>query len=186
MVSPVRPRFSGTARAAAAAAACGVLAAGCSGPSSGGGELTDDINVTSTMLQAGRPVPDAFTCLGDGDGVSPPLQWSGQPEEAGSFAVVADDPATAEVLWVVYDLAPDTVEIRQDTVPQPAQLGLNSAEEADYKAPCPEEDEAYDYRFTVYALSEPLGLAGGAPLEESLEAISAHTIARGSLSATRG
>ncbi len=197
MFSAARHRSSGSGRAVpsrarfrrGSALVCGAAAvaaaAGCSGLTSGNGELTDDINVTSTLLQEGRMLPDTFTCHGEAEeGVSPPLQWSGQPDDVGSFAIVADDPGSAEVFWVVYGLDPATVEIRQGGLPQSARAGLNSSGEADYAAPCPEQDEHYDYRFTVYALDAMPELAAGAPLEESLEVISQHTIARGSLTTT--
>lgn len=179
----VRSRAPGRRRPLLAAGAAAALAAagGCTGFTPGNGELTDDINVTSTLLMEGKPLPDAFTCRGDGEGGSPPLQWSGQPGDAASFAIVADDPGAAEVFWLLYDLDPATVEIRQDSVPQPAHPGENSFGETGYTPPCSEEDDPREYRFTVYALDQKLDLPQGAPLSRALEEISAHAVARGSL-----
>ena len=179
----VRSRAPGRRRAALAAGAAAVVAAagGCTGFTPGNGELTDDINVSSTLLMEGSMLPDAFTCRGEGEAGSPPLQWSGQPEDIGSFAIVADAPGAAEVFWVLFDLDPATVEIRQDGVPQPAHTGENSFGDTGYTPPCPEEDDPHEYRFTVYALDQKLELPQGAPLTDTLEQISAHTVARGSL-----
>ncbi len=147
------------------------------------GEMSNDINVVSTMIQDGRPLPDTFTC---GGGVSPPLEWSGLPddEEISSLALVMDDQSEAHVYWVVYGMDPQVPQIRQDSVPQPGHQGLNTSGEAIYEAPCPEEGEPQEYRFTVYALNDHLDLPEGASLEESLEGIASHAVARGSLTTT--
>lgn len=152
------------------------------------GEMPDDITVTSPLMQEGQPLPKMYTCEGveneDGEeiaGLSPPLSWSGLPENAGSIALVVDEPREALVFWVVYDLDPQLVELRQNTVPADARQGQNSLGEAEYGAPCPEEGTSYEYRFTVYALDEVLDLSDGATLETTLEAISERAIARGSL-----
>ncbi|MFD6952930.1 phosphatidylethanolamine-binding protein [Nocardiopsis sp. TSRI0078] len=206
------------AGAVAAGAAALVLTTGCGILSPGqNGDMPDDINVTSPLMQEGQPLPDAYSCDGadedvadsggsgdggtgedggtDGDGAgegagdgeedqaaySPPLSWSGLPDEAGSIALVVDDPQEAQVFWVVYDLDPELVELRQNTVPADAKQGRNSVGESAYSAPCPEPGEAYEYRFTVYALKGPLGLPEGAPLNQSLEAIADQAVARGTL-----
>mgnify|MGYP001945233761 FL=1 len=189
-------------RAGAAAGAALVLATGCGVLSPGqNGDMPDDINVTSPLMQEGQPLPAAYACDGEGqendsgdeeDGqeapaaYSPPLSWSGLPEEAGSIALVVDDPQEAEVFWVVYDLDPQLVELRQNTVPADAKQGQNSAGESAYSAPCPEPGQAYQYRFTVYALDDPLGLPEGASLNASLEAIAEQAVARGTLTTSDG
>ncbi|WP_306369813.1 YbhB/YbcL family Raf kinase inhibitor-like protein [Nocardiopsis sp. CC223A] len=161
---------------------CGLFAPGQNG------DVPDDINVASPLMQEGRPLPDAYTCVGsepDEDGeretYSPPLSWSGLPEETESLAVVVDDPEAAEVFWVLFDLDPQSGELRQNTVPAAARQGLNSTGGAAYHPPCPEEDDPHGYRFTVYALSAPLDLPEGAELSSTLEAIADRAIARGSL-----
>ena len=193
------PRTTGARRAprTSAGALTGALAAGTALTLTTGcglfapgqnGDMPDDINVTSPLMQEGRPLPEAYTCVGsepgeDGerDTYSPPLSWSGLPEDTASLALVVDDPEAAEVFWILYDLDPQSGELRQDTVPADARQGLNSAGEASYAPPCPEEDDPHGYRFTVYALDTPLDLPEGAELSSTLEAIADHAIARGSL-----
>ncbi|HIY40976.1 MAG TPA: YbhB/YbcL family Raf kinase inhibitor-like protein [Candidatus Nocardiopsis merdipullorum] len=181
---------SGTrAKAAAAGTVALLLTTGCTMFAPGmSGEMPDDITVTSPLMQEGQPLPKMYTCEGveneDGEEIadlSPPLSWSGLPEDAGSIALVVDEPQEALVFWVVYDLDPQLVELRQNTVPADARQGQNSAGEAEYGAPCPEEEDSYEYRFTVYALDEALDLPDGAVLDTTLEAISERAIARGSL-----
>jgi len=170
----------GTVLAAATAAGCGAL------PSGGVVEQSDEINLTSTMMQAGEPVPRLYTC--QGKGVSPALQWSGLPDDdvIESLALVVDAPEEATVFWVLYGLDPQTAELRQNTVPQPGDQGRNSEGGASYDAPCYPEDGASEIRFTLYALSSEVELSDDAPLEDSLGAIAQHAVARGSLTVTNG
>ncbi|WP_159943767.1 MULTISPECIES: YbhB/YbcL family Raf kinase inhibitor-like protein [unclassified Nocardiopsis] len=196
-----RSTFPGS-RAGACAVAAGTalaLTTGCGILTPGqNGDMPDDITVTSPLMQEGQPLPAAYACDGSGaeeeaeatgeedderiqQAYSPPLSWSGLPDEAGSIALVVDDPQEAQVFWVVYDLDPQLVELRQNTVPADAKQGQNSAGESAYNAPCPEEGQAYEYRFTVYALRNPLGLPEGASLSASLEAIADQAVARGTL-----
>jgi len=184
-----RPSSGTRVSVAASGTAALLLTTGCTMFAPGmSGEMPDDITVTSPLMQEGQPLPKMYTCEGveneDGEeiaGLSPPLSWSGLPEDAGSIALVVDEPQEALVFWVVYDLDPQLVELRQNTVPADARQGQNSAGEAEYGAPCPEEEDSYEYRFTVYALDETLDLPDGSVLDTTLEAISERAIARGSL-----
>ncbi|KUP97652.1 YbhB/YbcL family Raf kinase inhibitor-like protein [Thermobifida cellulosilytica] len=170
-------------RRGAAAAALLVLSTGCgvlTGPNNS--EVSDDITVTSPMLREGEKLPDRYTCRGEG--MSPPLRWSGLPAATESLALVVDDvheSGSATVHWVVYGLDPADPELPEGTVPMPAQQGINSFDSAVYEPPCPRGDDEHEFRFTVYALSEQLELGEAASLDVALGAIAAHTLARGRL-----
>ncbi|GLU49056.1 YbhB/YbcL family Raf kinase inhibitor-like protein [Nocardiopsis ansamitocini] len=173
-------RLTATGGAAVTLAAlttgCGVLI------ETNNGETTDDITVTSPMLQEGEAVPERYTCAGDG--ASPPLSWSGLPTSTESLALIVDDPEAvggATVHWVVYGIDPSETQIPEGGLPLPSQQGQNSFEEAAYAPLCPQEGREHEFRFTVYALSKKLELSDGAPLDEALGAIAAHTLARGRL-----
>ncbi|TDQ49555.1 YbhB/YbcL family Raf kinase inhibitor-like protein [Actinorugispora endophytica] len=145
-------------------------------------ETSDDITVTSPMLREGETIPARYTCAGDG--VSPPLRWSGLPSDTESLALVVDEAESsggATVLWVVYGIDPVNPEFPEGSVPQPAQQGQNSLGNAAYEPPCPEEGVEHEFRFTVYALSEQLDLGDSATLDVALGAIASHTLARGRL-----
>ncbi|WP_460755786.1 YbhB/YbcL family Raf kinase inhibitor-like protein [Nocardiopsis oceani] len=180
------PRTSSGTRVAAVAAGAALLTStGCGVLSSDlSAEMPTDINITSPMMQEGKPLPSAYTCEADGEPASPPLSWSGLPEDVGSIALVVDDPTDAVVFWMVYDLDPQLVELRQNTVPSDAKTGQNSAGDAAYGAPCPEEDDLHQYRFTVYALDGELDLPEGAELSLTLDGIADQAVARGSLVAS--
>ena len=67
-----------------------LVTAGCSDDP--GHEVDTDaaatITVSSEAFAAGEEIPERFTC--DGEGVSPPLAWSGGQGRA--WALVVDDP----------------------------------------------------------------------------------------------
>ena len=157
----------------------------------GGAQATKDlataapasITVTSTAFRDGGTIPVKYTC--DGDGVSPPLAWTGAPANTGALAIVVDDPDAPRgtfTHWVVLDLEPTTTSIAEGQLPPNAKQAANSADKPAYEGPCP-PNGTHHYRFTIYALSEATGLPDGAKLDEALKAIDSKTIARGRLTA---
>ena len=175
----MRPRMLAVLLAAALA--------GCSSTSPPAAErdLPDELRVTSPAFADGATVPTRFTCAGQE--VSPPLAWSGTPPGTDELAVVVDDPDAPGgtfVHWVLYRLDPDLTALAEGKLPAGAAQAANSAGSSGYKGPCPPPGPAHHYRFTVYALGQPLTLAGGAGSRRAVEAIEGAAIARGRLSAT--
>lgn len=144
----------------------------------------DVITVRSPAFREGRPIPARFTC--DGDGVPPPLSWSGVPEGAEALALVVDDPDAPRgtfVHWVVLDLPAGTNGLDGEAVPAGAVQAKNSAGRPSYFGPCPPSG-SHHYRFTVYALSRRTGLRNGADLAKALRAVQASATAQGRLVGT--
>jgi Raf kinase inhibitor-like YbhB/YbcL family protein len=74
------------------------------------------ISVTSTAFNPDSPLPVQFSC--DGDGVSPPLAWSGVPKNATSLTLTVTDPdAHGFVHWQVKGLPPHDGTVNQDEAP---------------------------------------------------------------------
>jgi len=141
------------------------------------------ITVTSSAFGESEGVPTRFTC--DGDDVSPPLAWSGVPDDAAALAVVVDDPDAPSgtfTHWVVLDLPGDATSLDEDADP-PGVQARNSAGKASWMGPCP-PGGTHHYRFTVVALRAQTGLAGGADLREALAAVRGAALAQGRLTAT--
>jgi Raf kinase inhibitor-like YbhB/YbcL family protein len=164
-----------------------LLAAAC-----GGGDdteepatdLADSITVTSSAFEADEPIPTHYTC--DGHDISPPLTWDGVPADAGAVALVVDDPDApggTYVHWIVLDMDPTTTSIDEGSVPSGGVQAANSNGDAAYAGPCPPSG-THHYRFTVYALDQPTGLADGADTDEALAAIDEHATTRGRLTGT--
>lgn len=61
------------------------------------------ITVTSSALGPQDGIPAKYT--GEGQGISPPLSWSGAPDQTKEFAVICDDPDAPQaepwVHWVL-------------------------------------------------------------------------------------
>ena len=168
-------------------ATCGLVLAGCGGddPSSpADADAPDVIEVTSSAFAEGGPIPDRYTC--DGDEVSPPLGWSGVPEDAAALALVVDDPDAPSgtfTHWVVLDIPPATTSSDEGGVPAGGVQAETSAGAAAYAGPCPPSG-THHYRFTIVALDAELGLSEGSSLDQALEAVDDHAIARGTLTGT--
>ncbi|HZY67476.1 MAG TPA: YbhB/YbcL family Raf kinase inhibitor-like protein [Devosia sp.] len=130
----------------------------------------------------------------EGHNASPMLSWSGAPDGAQSFVVIADDPDAAEpkpfVHWVAYDIPGTVTELREGLPPEPILQepkgmlqGQNSRGEVGYYGPRPPlGDPAHHYHFQVFALDvATLGLDPGKPREEVLAAMEGHVLAEGEI-----
>lgn len=141
--------------------------------------------LTSEAFRDGDPIPRRYTC--DGEDLSPPLAWSGAPDETGSYVLIMDDPDAPRgtfVHWMLYDI-PFTKTGFEEGLP-PGQGGrvlVNDFGKAAYGGPCPPKGHGpHRYRFTLYALNtQALKLYGGARRELE-EAIEPHTLATAMLS----
>lgn len=165
---------------------CGGGSGGSSGPGEPAAKAPERVTVTSSAFGANAPIPTRFTCKGEG--VSPPLRWSGVPGEARALALVVDDPDAPGgdfVHWVVFDIDPGVDGIRQGQVPSAARQAENSAGTAAYTPPCPPSG-THHYRFTLYALRERVDLPNGVGHDDAIDAISKAAVARGRLVGTFG
>jgi len=167
---------------------CGVAVGGCGGDdssSSAGVDAPASITVTSTAFGDGDSIPVRFTC--DGDQTSPPLAWTaGGAGKPAAWALVVDDPDAPGgtfVHWVVLDIPPSTTSVTEGEAPAQATQVANSAGSASYAGPCPPSG-THHYRFTVYALSAPTGLSGGADTDGAIAAVRSAADATGTLVGT--
>jgi Raf kinase inhibitor-like YbhB/YbcL family protein len=128
----------------------------------------------------GGPIEPIYTC--DGLDVSPPVSWIGLPEGTSEIAVVFVDESTVQrdrpfVHWVLAGVQPSVRSLVEGRIPEGAYQGLNFFGNVWYDGPCPPEGEVHDYRLTVHALAEPLGLAGGTPAAEMIDTIEQKSLA---------
>jgi Raf kinase inhibitor-like YbhB/YbcL family protein len=181
-------------RLAAVLLATGSLLGAC-GSSSSGSSAADalaaapvpaSLTVTSTAFTDGTPIPARYSC--DGDGLSPPLAWTGGPTGAVELALVVDDPDAPSgtyVHWVLYGLDPSTTTLAEHVPPSGARQARNSAGHVGYAPPCPPRgDGPHHYRFAVYALGRRVDAADGAARDTVLRAIRGAAVARGTITGT--
>lgn len=112
----------------------------------------DTMKLRSNDFEHEGMIPTRFTC--DDRDVSPHLVWEGVPPGTRSFALIVDDPDAPRgtwVHWLVANMAPDTREIPQGTVPQGAVQVRNDFRKTEYGGPCPPSG-VHRYFFKLYAL----------------------------------
>jgi Raf kinase inhibitor-like YbhB/YbcL family protein len=137
--------------------------------------------LTSPAFSDGETIPERYTC--DGDGISPPMSWSGMPRGARELALVVEDrDADRFVHWTVLGIAAAQTKIAEGSVPAGAVETDNSFGEHGWGAPCPPEgDGAHHYVFVLYATDARLGLDQQASPDEVREQLAEHGLARGVL-----
>jgi hypothetical protein len=146
------------------------------------------IEVTSTAFAHGQPIPRKYS--GEGADVSPPISWSGLPENAQEIVLICDDPdaPTAEpwVHWVIYKIPtalsglPEGIE-RKPRVKEPAGVlqGKNSwpSQNIGYRGPMPPPGHGiHRYYFRLYALEAKLVVSAGMDKRGLLEEIKGHVV----------
>ena len=141
------------------------------------------ITVRSSAFGEGGTIPAVYTC--DGRDVSPPLAWSGAPAEAVAFAIVVTDPDAGDfVHWLAADV------VSNSGMGEGASRGGGAGTEGrndfgatGYGGPCPPSG-SHRYRFTVYALSEKLGLSEGFRRSDLDRAMTGRVLGSGTLTAS--
>ncbi len=119
------------------------------------------LKISSLAFQHKGHIPSKYTC--DGTDINPPLLVENVPAGAKSLAMIVDDPDAPRgtwVHWVVWNIAPDTRQINEHSVPSGATEGINDFRKRSYGGPCPPSG-THRYFFKLYALDESLRLDPG-------------------------
>ena len=151
-----------------------------------------ELTVTSDAFDEGGRIPQKYTC--DGEDVSPDLKWNTPPAGSRSIAVIADDPDAPGgtfIHWTVLDLPAEIRGLGErvgnaPSLPEGALHGQNGFGKDGYGGPCPPSGSTHEYRFWVYALSEPLALLSGAKSEDVITTLKGKVVAVGKLTGTYG
>jgi Raf kinase inhibitor-like YbhB/YbcL family protein len=139
------------------------------------------MKIKSPAFQDKGTLPRKYAC--DGDGISPPLQSEGVPDEAVTLTLILDDPDAprgAFTHWLVHDL-PGTATGLPEDVPRRQALeggglqGENSTGGIGYAPPCPGRG-THRYVFKLYALDSDLGLDPGVNQDELMDAMEGHIL----------
>lgn len=137
----------------------------------------EELTITSAAFADGEKIPPRYTA--DGSNVNPPLSISGLPEGTRSLALIVDDPDAPMGTWdhwIVFNIAPDTTEIAENSVPAGAVQGRNSWGRSDYGGPSPPSG-THRYFFKLYALDAELTLPPGAKKNRLMAAMKGHILA---------
>jgi Raf kinase inhibitor-like YbhB/YbcL family protein len=154
------------------------------------------LTIKSAAFQDLKAIPPRHT--GDGEDLSPPLEWSGLPRGTQELALIVDDPdapsADPWVHWLLYNLpvaaAPSGLPEGVPTAPHPPTLpgasqGQNSWSTTGYRGPAPPRGHGkHHYHFKLYALDSPLALETGLDKHTLMNAMSGHILGHGELVGT--
>jgi hypothetical protein len=137
-----------------------------------------DLQIVSPAFTFLERIPKRYT--GEGENVSPPLEWSGLPSGTKQLALICHDPDAplprGFTHWVIYGIPPT---VRQLAVAGGSEFieGINSTNQLGYTGPIPPVGHGvHHYYFWLYALDKELDLKPGMMREQLLEAISNHVI----------
>jgi Raf kinase inhibitor-like YbhB/YbcL family protein len=154
---------------------------------------TAAITVTSLAFADHAPMPPRFTA--DGEGVSPPLQWSGVPSDAASVLLIVEDadaPTPQPLVHaIVVDMPADTPVLTEGAIKSPnhagatLETGRNSFLQSAWLPPDPPPGHGvHRYLFQVFALGAGASFTGTPGREAVHEVLAAHAIASGCLIGT--
>jgi Raf kinase inhibitor-like YbhB/YbcL family protein len=145
------------------------------------------LSISSTVFQEGDRIPSKYTC--QGQDVSPPLMWGESVEGTQSFVLIMDDPDAPGGIfthWVLFNIPSDCRDLPEG-IPTQEELtsgglqGKNDFRRIGYGGPCPPPGRAHRYRFTLYALDQPVDLKAGVSKKQVLDAMQGHILAQGQL-----
>jgi phosphatidylethanolamine-binding protein (PEBP) family uncharacterized protein len=137
--------------------------------------------LNSSVVADLADLPSEFT--GDGDGISPPLEWTGAPASTKGYALIMDHVAPGgdkKWYWTVYDIPVNIASLPKDSQ-RIGKIGIGFKGEVGYEPPHSKGPGAKTYVITMYALSEPLKVAGILGREELIAAMKDKVLASSSL-----
>lgn len=152
------------------------------------------IELTSLAFADHAPLPQCYTA--DGEGISPPLQWSGLPAGAASLLLIvedADSPTPNPLVHaIVVDLAPENGALHEGAIPSQGhegatglRVGRNSALQSAWLPPDPPPGHGiHRYAFQLFALGSSPVFSDAPGRDEIVDALREHAVASGLLVST--
>jgi phosphatidylethanolamine-binding protein (PEBP) family uncharacterized protein len=137
--------------------------------------------LTSPVVEDMKELPQEFT--GDGEAATPPLAWTGAPAATKSYALImdhADKEGNMKWYWTQYDIPAGTTSLAKNAH-DIGKMGTGFKGEVGYEPPMSKGAGSRTYVITMYALNEPLNVAGKPGREELLAAMKGKVVASSSL-----
>jgi len=139
------------------------------------------LKLSSNAFSHNGTIPTKYTC--DGENTNPPLKIEGVPSPAKSLVLIVDDPDAIKPAgkvwdhWVVWNIKPESKEIKENSVPSESVQGENGRGQNKYQGPCPPDTE-HRYFFKLYALDTIFDLKEGSTKQEVEKAMQGHILAK--------
>jgi Raf kinase inhibitor-like YbhB/YbcL family protein len=135
------------------------------------------LRISSPAFTHQGQIPGKYGCAGAN--INPPLKIENVPAEAKSLALIFDDkdaPRGTYVHWILWNIRPETEQIKEDSVPEGAIQGKNDFKKNNYGGPCP-PTRPHRYVLKLYALDVRLDLSPESTAADFGKAIEGHLIA---------
>ena len=153
------------------------------------------LTVTSLAFADHAPIPPPYTA--DGEGLSPPLQWSGVPAAAGSLLLIVEDADAPTPRPLVHAIVVDLPAGKDGSLPEGAlkspdhdgsdelKTGRNSYLQAGWLPPDPPPGHGvHRYAFQLFALEAGPAFEGMPGRDAVVEALKERALASGLLIGT--
>jgi Raf kinase inhibitor-like YbhB/YbcL family protein len=154
----------------------------------------DNLRIASPAFANGARLPERFTA--DGTGVSPPLFWTGVPDEAVRLALIVEDadaPTPSPLVHaIIWDLPPETEELKEGGIRADGKgaadgrdVGRNSDFGEGWLPPDPPTGHGvHNYAFQLFALGDGPDLGSNPGRSALVKAMAGHVLAAGLLTGT--
>ena len=167
-----------------------VLLAACASPAPSEPVEQAALVLTAPELDAEGYLPDSARgnveqYCGDGDNVSPLLEWTGVPEGTESFVLLMTDPSYPSYIhWVVTGIPADATELpaAADGQVEVGVVGTNSRGAGNYVGPCQPDN---GYLYTLYALDTEIAGDAATTLRDATALMDGHVLAEAFVEAMR-
>ena len=148
-------------------------------------ELIMALSLSSPVFTHNGSIPKIYTC--QGKDISPALSWNGLPSGTKSVALIVDDPDAPDpaapkrtwVHWVVYNIPPETTELKEAVegtkLPSGTREGKNDWDRIGYGGPCPPIGR-HRYYHKLYALDVVLPDLNQPTKADLLKAMDGHVL----------
>jgi Raf kinase inhibitor-like YbhB/YbcL family protein len=133
----------------------------------------------SDAFENGNKIPRKYGYKNNN--VSPPLKIKGVSEDTKSLVLIMDDPDAMGAVgkiwvhWIIWNIDPNTTEIRENSIPPGSIEGQNDFGEIGYGGPAP-PDKEHTYVFKLYAINTKLNLKEGSTKDQIEKSIQNHIV----------
>lgn len=162
---------------------------GASGAAGRRGPQTPPLRMTVVGFADGANVPTRFTCVAQGNGVSPEVRWSQVPSGTESFILLVHDPeahpgrgAEDVTHWMIWNIPGTARSLPQgvpagNTLPDGAhQVRRGQSAEGAYFGPCAPVGPNHHYTWNLLAVNTKLDLPATATRQQVMDAANGHIL----------
>ncbi len=139
------------------------------------------MKIASNVFKHNELIPSKYPC--DGENINPPLKFFDVSENAQNLVLIMDDPDASQgtwVHWTVWNIDPETKEIKENNVPSEAIEGITGFGRSGYGGPCPPSG-IHRYFFKLYALDTKFDLTPDTDKSGLEKAMESHILAKAEL-----